>query len=35
MLDIRFIRENQKEVEKMLEKRGVKLDLEHLFEIDD
>ena len=35
MLDIRFIRENQKEVEKTLEKRGVKLDLEHLFEIDD
>ena len=35
MLDIRFIRDNQKEIEKMLEKRGVKLDLEHLFEIDD
>src|SRR4030067_1699390 len=35
MLDIKFIRENQREVEKTLEKRGVKLDLGHLLEIDD
>ena len=35
MLDIRFIRENKSEVEKMLQKRGVKLDLDHVIEIDD
>ncbi|MCH7541721.1 serine--tRNA ligase [Patescibacteria group bacterium] len=35
MLDIKFVRENQKEVEKMLEKRGMKLNLGHLLEIDD
>jgi len=35
MLDIRFIRENEKEVEKMLQKRNMKIDLAHILEIDD
>ncbi|OGY25348.1 MAG: serine--tRNA ligase [Candidatus Woykebacteria bacterium RBG_16_44_10] len=35
MLDIKFIRENKKEVEKMLQKRNMKLDLDHTIEIDD
>ena len=34
MLDIKFIRENQKEIEKMLTGRRVKVDLAHLLEID-
>jgi seryl-tRNA synthetase len=35
MLDIKFIRKNRKEVEKMLKKRGAKVDLAHIIEIDD
>ena len=35
MLDIKFIRENKKEVEKMLQKRQTKVDLGHIIEIDD
>jgi seryl-tRNA synthetase len=35
MLDIKFIRENKGKVEEMLRKRQVKLDLNHVIEIDD
>jgi len=35
MLDIKYIRENRKEVEEMLQKRGSKVDVAHLLEIDE
>ena len=35
MLDIKFIRENRKEVEEMLAKRRVRIDVGHILEIDD
>lgn len=35
MLDIKFIRNNKKEVEEMLQKRNIKVDLDHLLEIDE
>jgi len=35
MLDIKFIREHQKEVEKITKDKNIKLDLEHLLKLDD
>ncbi|HEX7456758.1 MAG TPA: serine--tRNA ligase [Candidatus Nanoarchaeia archaeon] len=35
MLDAKFIRKNLKEVRQMLQKRQVKIDLDHILEIDD
>jgi seryl-tRNA synthetase len=35
MLDIKFIRKNKDQVEKMLAKRQIEVDLDHLLEIDD
>ena len=35
MLDIKFIRENLKDVQKMLARRQVAIDLRHILEIDD
>lgn len=34
-MDIKYIRENKKEAEEVISKRGLKLDLDHLLKIDD